>query len=47
MAKCMQEEEKLAACVQWYPALYNKAEPSFHSKNEKQKPEAKSLISYS
>ena len=26
---------KKAICVQKYPALYNKAEPSFHNKNEK------------
>ena len=31
----LQREEKLAICVQKYPALYNKAEPSFHNKNEK------------
>ena len=36
MAKCLQEEEKLAVCVQGYRALYNKAEPYFHKKNEKQ-----------
>ena len=36
MVKYVQEEEKLALCVQEYPALYNKAEPSFHNKNEKQ-----------
>ena len=36
MAKCLQEEEKLAVCVQGYCALYNKAEPYFHNKNEKQ-----------
>ena len=34
--KCLQEEEKLAVCVQEYPVLYNKADPSFHNKNEKQ-----------
>ena len=36
MAKCLQEEEKLLVCVQGYPVLYNKAEPSFHNKSEKQ-----------
>ena len=36
MAKCLPEEEKLAVCVQRYPALHNKAEPSFHNKNKKQ-----------
>ena len=36
MAKIsLQQEEKLAICVQKYPALYNKAEPSFHNKNKK------------
>ena len=36
MAKIsLQREEKLAICVQKYPALYNKAETSFHNKNEK------------
>ena len=36
MVKCQLEEEKLAVCVHGYPALYNKAESSFHKKNEKQ-----------
>ena len=36
MAKSLQEQEKLTVCVQGYPALYNKAKPSFHNKNEKQ-----------
>ena len=36
MAKCLQEEEKLAVCVQGYPVLYNMAEPSFLNKSEKQ-----------
>ena len=36
MAKSLQEQERLAVCVQGYPALYNKAKPSFHNKNEKQ-----------
>ena len=36
MAISLQEQEKLAVCVQGYPALYNKAEPSFHNKNEEQ-----------
>lgn len=35
MVKCLLEEEKLAVCVHGYPALYNKAESSFHKKNEK------------
>ena len=36
MAKIsLQREEKLAICIQKYPALYNKAEPSFHNKNKK------------
>ena len=43
MAKCRQEEEKLAVFVQGYPALYNKAEPSFHNKNEKQNALGKSI----
>ena len=31
----LQREEKLAICVQKYPALYNKVERSFHNKKEK------------
>ena len=46
MAKCLQEEEKLAVCVQGYRALYNKAEPYFHKKMKNKILGAKSLMIY-
>ena len=41
MAKCLDEDEKLAVCFQGYPALYNDTESSFHNKNDKQNAWAK------